>query len=128
MTGQTSPDDVVRAFLAAIEAQQLDRALELVAEDVVYDNVPIGAVTGRDQVRSVLSRPVEQADEVRWVVSHQVAQDDVVMNERVDRFRIGEKWVEIPVAGLFVVREGLIRVWRDYFDVETYRSQQRAAQ
>lgn len=124
MTGQPSPDEVVRAFLAAIEARDLDGAAGLLAEDVVYDNVPIGAVTGRDGAREVLRRPIEGADEVRWEVSHQVAAGDVVMNERVDRFRIGEAWVEIPVAGVFVVRDGLIQVWRDYFDLETYRRQQ----
>lgn len=128
MTGQAPPDDVVRAFLAAVQAQELDRALELLAADVVYDNVPIGAVTGRDQVGDVLRRPVEDADEVQWVVSHQVAQGDIVMNERVDRFRVGDQWVEIPVAGVFIVRDGLIQVWRDYFDLETYRSRQRAVQ
>ena len=31
-----------------------------------------------------------------------------------------------PVAGLFVLRGGLIAVWRDYFDLETYRRQTRA--
>jgi quercetin dioxygenase-like cupin family protein len=34
----------------------IDAALTLVTDDVVYDNVPIGAVTGPDGIRSALSR------------------------------------------------------------------------
>ena len=28
--------------------------------------------------------------------------------------------VELPVAGLFVVRDGRIALWRDYFDMTTF--------
>ena len=41
------------------------------------------------------------------------------MNERLDRFRTGDTWVELPVAGVFVVRHGKIALWRDYFDRDT---------
>jgi limonene-1,2-epoxide hydrolase len=46
---------------------------------------------------------------------------NVVVNERLDRFRIGEGWLELPVAGFFeVTDDGRISVWRDYFDMATY--------
>ena len=45
------------------------------------------------------------------------------MNERLDRFQLGGGWVEVPVAGLFVLRDGRIALWRDYFDLATYRRQ-----
>ena len=47
---------MVRAFVAAIERKDIDAALALVTDDVVYDNVPIGAVIGPDGIRSALSR------------------------------------------------------------------------
>ena len=68
------------------------------------------------------------------MVHRQVTQDDgdgsgTVMNERTDRFRMGEgddaRWAEIPLAGLFVVRGGHITLWRDYFDDATFRLQLR---
>lgn len=118
----TEPDEVVRAFVAAIERKDIDAALALVTEDVVYDNVPIGAVTGPDGIRGALSRLLG-AEQIEWVTRRQVADGDVVMNERVDRFQLDGRWVEIPVAGLFVLRDGRIALWRDYFDLATYRSQ-----
>jgi len=45
------------------------------------------------------------------------------MNERVDRFKIGDKLVAIPVTGVFEVRAGKIAAWRDYFDLATWQNQ-----
>lgn len=115
--------DVVDAFIAALERRDVDAALQSVADDVVYDNVPLGPVTGRTAAREVLAAAVGRAEQVEWKVRHQVVDGDVVMNERLDRFLVGGRWIEVPVAGLFVLRAGRIAVWRDYFDLQTYRRQ-----
>jgi limonene-1,2-epoxide hydrolase len=119
----TEPDEVVRAFMAAIERQDIDAALALVTDDVGYDNVPIGTVTGPDGIRGALGRLLGTAERIEWVTRHQVGTGDVIMNERLDRFRLDGRWVEVPVAGLFVLRDGRIALWRDYFDLATYRRQ-----
>ena len=36
-----------------------------------------------------------------------------------DRFEIHGRWVTLPVAGIFEIRDGLITLWRDYFDKAT---------
>ena len=96
----------------------------LVSDDIEYDNVPIGTVHGPDGVRSVLSGGVTAAaSEIQWVVHRQVADGDTVMNERTDRFLVDGRWIEIPIAAVFVVREGRVTLWRDYFDLESYRRQ-----
>ena len=122
-------DGVVRRFVAACAARDVDAALELLTDDVEYDNVPIGEVVGRDAVRSVLTGDLfAAATECEWVILRQVAgADGVVMNERVDRFRVGERWIEIPVAGIFELRDLRIALWRDYFDLADYRRQKHEA-
>lgn len=123
------PGAIVTQFINLIEARRVPDALALLAPDCEYDNVPIGKVTGPEQVGAILGPFVDRYDEVDWVVHHQVvsgtADDGVVMNERTDRFRCGERWVELPVMGLFLVRGGKIELWRDYFDLATL---QRASQ
>ena len=42
------------------------------------------------------------------------------MNERLDRFRSGDHWHELPVMGLFRIEDGRIVLWRDYFDRESF--------
>ncbi len=119
-----TPDETVTALVAACEARDLDAVCALVTDDIEYDNVPIGAVHGPDGVRSVLSGGVTAAaEQVEWVVLNQVASGDVVMNERIDRFLVDGRWIEIPIAAVFLVRDGRVCLWRDYFDLETYRRQ-----
>lgn len=39
-----------------------------VTDDVVYDNVPIGAATGPDGIRGALRRLLGAADRIEWVI------------------------------------------------------------
>ncbi len=117
------PAETVDAFIAAWGARDVDAAVSLAADDVVYENVGMSLTTGRDDLRSVISGFVDGIDEVDWVVHHQAAHGDVVMNERTDRFRRGDTWAEVRVLGIFVVRDGRIAQWRDYFDVVDARDQ-----
>jgi limonene-1,2-epoxide hydrolase len=119
-----TPAEVVTALVAACERRDLDAVCALVTDDIEYDNVPIGKVFGPDGVRKVLSGGVmAEADEVEWRVLAQTSGGDTVMNERVDRFRLNDRWIEIPIAAVFKVRDGRICLWRDYFDLDTYRKQ-----
>jgi limonene-1,2-epoxide hydrolase len=118
-----TPLEIVRSFIAAVERRDLDTALALVTDDVEYDNVPMASVHGPEGVRGVLAPFLERAAEVEWVVRREAATGDLVFNERLDRFRVGDSWIEIAVAGVWEVRDGKITLWRDYFDLEQYRSQ-----
>ena len=123
-----TPDDVVSALVRACEARDLDAVTALVTDDIEYDNVPIGKVFGPEGVRKVLSGGVsEAASEVEWVVHRQVSSGTTVMNERTDRFLVAGRWIEIPIAAVFEVRDGRVSLWRDYFDLETYRRQRQGS-
>jgi limonene-1,2-epoxide hydrolase len=116
-----SAADVVDTFLAHLCARDLDAAVALVTDDCEYDNVPIGKVHGPDGIRQTLGPFIGGCTQLDWIVHHQVADDRVVMNERTDRFEMGGRWIELDVAGLFVVRDGRIALWRDYFDLPTFQ-------
>ena len=118
-----TPAETVDAFIRAIEARDVESAVALLADDCVYDNVPMEAVVGPRAVAQVLGPLITSCREVDWVVHRQVAQGDLVMNERLDRFSIAGRWVEVPVCGVWEVVDGRIRLWRDYFDLATFRAQ-----
>ena len=113
-----SPDETVTAFIEAIEAKDLDAAMALAADDIEYDNVPMDTAHGAAATRALLESFVAMSEEIAWEVHHQVTAGDVVMNERTDRFRSGDRWLEIPVAGVWRVEDGRITLWRDYFDLQ----------
>ena len=120
----STPEEVVDEFIRRITSIELESALELVSADVEYDNVPIGKNIGPDGMREVLGQMTTGVDEVEFVIHRQVAVGQIVMNERNDRFHIGDTWLELPVAGVFEVNtDGLITLWRDYFDLATFTNQ-----
>lgn len=121
-----TPGEIVTALIRAAEVRDIDAVCALCSPDIEYDNVPSGKVFGHDGVRKVLSGMTGRADEIDWVVHRQIEQDGTVFNERTDRFRVGEVWIEISLAGLFVVEDGVIVLWRDYFDLATYTRQKEA--
>ena len=118
-----TPAEVVDAFIAAIERKDIAGAAELVADDVSYENMPMDPIVGRDAMVQALTGFLGPATEVEWPVSRQFEAGNFVFNERLDRFKIGDGWLELPIAGVFEVNDGLITLWRDYFDMNTYTTQ-----
>ena len=116
-------EDIVNEFMERIQQMDLDAACELVSDDVEYDNVPVGKVTGPDGIKNILGPMVGMFDELDWVIHRQIASDTLVLNERTDRFGKGGKWMELPVAGVFEVRDNKITLWRDYFDLTSMTNQ-----
>ena len=52
---------------------------------------------------------------------------DVVFCERLDRTKSSQGDVDLPCVGVFLMREGKIYEWRDYFDANTYSRAMSAA-
>jgi limonene-1,2-epoxide hydrolase len=76
-------------------------------------------------VKQILGPFTSGCSEIDWVIVRQSATGDmnagVVLNERIDRFKMGERWVELPLAGVFEIKNGKISLWRDYFDLATFQ-------
>lgn len=118
-----TPAETVTAFINAIEAKDIDAAAALAAPDISYENMPMDPISGVEMMSQVLTGFLGAASEVDWQILEQVEQGDTVMNERLDRFKIGDGWLELPVAGVFKVVDGKITLWRDFFDMASYTSQ-----
>lgn len=124
MTMSPSPMDVVRRFMKLMEPLDYDNALKLVSPDCTYINPPpIGEVRGPAGVRAVLEPFFAPTKENEFKVLRAAQDGPVVLLERLDRHLFGDKWVELPVTGVYEVRDGLITYWRDYFDYTTIASQ-----
>lgn len=117
------PQPIVREFIAAIERKHIEAAAALLTDDIRYENMPMDPIIGRDAVTATLRMFLEPASEVEWPVLRQVVDGNCVINERLDRFKIGDGWLELPVAGVFEVTGGAISLWRDYFDMGAYQRQ-----
>jgi limonene-1,2-epoxide hydrolase len=113
------PIEVVEAFLAAFAAMDFDTALTFLAEDVEYTNIPIGTVRGHSGVLEVLDPFFAPIHENEFLISRRARSGAVVFLERLDRHRLDHGWRELPVNSVFEVHDGIVTVWRDYFDLTT---------
>ena len=115
---------IVEDFIAAFNANDLDKIMSFFAEDAIYHNMPMAPVEGLEAIRGVIQGFSALAVEIDWI-THNIAEsaDGSVLTERTDRFLIGEKWVELPVMETFVIRDGKVAQWRDYFDMNQFTSQ-----
>lgn len=118
------PETVVRNFCAAFERKDVSELGDFFTPDAVYHNMPIAPVQGREAIEKTLHQFLDPASEARFELLHVVASGPVVLTERVDRFVVGGKPVELPVMGAFeVTPDGKISAWRDYFDMAQFQKQ-----
>ena len=116
--------EVVERFIAAWSRNDVDELLSFFQPDALYHNVPVEPVRGVDAIRQVIVSFAGPATAIEWVV-HRIAEaaNGDVLTERLDRFEIGGTWIELPVMGSFVLRDGKIAEWRDYFDMKQFTDQ-----
>ena len=113
----TDPNAFVAQFIEVFHTNDSDALLEYFAPDATWHNIPMEPAVGRDAIYALLQGFVAQGVLVTGVdVKHQLAQGNVVINERVDHVSVGGKSMSVPVCGVFVLEDGLIKEWRDYFD------------
>src|SRR4051794_27708977 len=108
-----TPLETVNAFMTAAANRDYDTALGLLTDDVEYQNMPLPPVRGAAGVKDTLEMLLASAESSEWVVHREVANGNLVMNERTDRFLVNGNWIELPVAGIFELRGDRIALWRD---------------
>ena len=112
----TDPQEVTEAFLAALADKDVETANALIDDDILYVNVGLPSVRGRQQMQRVfdlLARP-ESAFEVYL---HSISADGpTVLTERTDVIVNRRLRAQFWVWGRFEVRDGRITLWRDSFD------------
>ena len=118
--------EALTQFLGAINNQDVNTAIKFFTADAVYHNMPLEPVEGPQAIRAAMERFLKPATEVDWQVLNIAQVGDRVLTERIDRFKIVNKWVELPVMGTFDFRDGKIKAWRDYFDLATWTKQMQA--
>ena len=123
-----SATEIVKAFLKSMERLDYASALPHLGPDCEYTNPPpLGTVRGPEGVRAVLEPFFAPTLENEFVILREATDGGKVFLERLDRHRLSDRWVELPVTGVFDVADGKIVYWRDYFDAQTILSQWPAA-
>lgn len=118
-------EQIVTSFVKEFEvgAPDPEKVGAYFTDDAVYHNIPMDPIVGKTAIMAAVVGWKNMMLSNGWEIRHQVASGDVVMNERIDRFKANGKDIALPVVGVFELRDGKIAAWRDYFDMNQFRSQ-----
>ena len=120
----TDAEKIVTDFCNAWPRKNIEELLAFFTDDAVYHNIPLDSAKGKDAIRSVINTFLPMARSLQFKVLHSASNGNVVFNERVDIFDLGNgKTISLPVAGVFEVTGSKISAWRDYFDMQMYTKQ-----
>lgn len=115
-----SSEEIVREFITAWSRLNVDELIGYFAVNGTYHNMMAKPVTGHDALRRFIGGFVRGWSATAWEIVTIISRGDLVVAERVDRTRVGDKQVELPCCGVFEMSGDKIQVWRDYFDLATY--------
>ncbi|WP_375500271.1 limonene-1,2-epoxide hydrolase family protein [uncultured Jatrophihabitans sp.] len=116
LTTPTAPRDVVEAFLDALADSDLERASELIAENIDYVNVGLPVIRGRERVLRALALMDRPSASFEVYVHAISVNGPTVLTERTDVLSFGRFRSQFWVTGRFDVVDGRITLWRDSFD------------
>ena len=113
-----SAKQVVQQFCDGMVNRDVVALRPLLADEVVYQNAGMPAAEGIEATLAALAFQFEMfPDSYEYETINSVGEGDVVMNERLDYIRGPEgNRHGLPVMGTFVVRDGKIIRWTDYWD------------
>ena len=107
---------VVEEFFAACSAFDFDAALDMIDDSCIYKNVPFHTAKGKDRVVRDLSSMAKAMNQFDVEMVNIATNGNVVLTERIDTIGGRLFKMDIPLMGVFVVQNGKISEWRDYFD------------
>jgi limonene-1,2-epoxide hydrolase len=109
------PIEVVQRFFCALAEGEVETAVSLVVDDLVYANVSLPTIRGKHrftQAAQFYFRHMSFDVQVHGIA----ANGPLVLTERTDQLVFGRLRLQIWVCGSFEVVDGRITTWRDYFD------------
>jgi len=117
-------ETLVRDFLGSWEGRDLEIICGAFADDAVYHNVPVKPIEGIAGIRAIFQAFLDAFAEAKLDIVTLAAEPGLVLAERVDYFTMNDGTrVVLPVTGVFVVKNGEITRFSDYFDLADFERQ-----
>ena len=117
---------LVRAFYEVWSRLDVEELMSYFTETSVWHNVPDGEpLRGASAIRQVIEWLVEdwtRDAKVNFEVLNFASRENLVFSERVDHVESLGRRVDLPVVGIFLIENGKIVEWRDYYDAATFNS------
>jgi limonene-1,2-epoxide hydrolase len=114
----TAAKQVVRQFCDLMSKRDPESLRPYLADNVTYQNTGMPASVGAEETIANLAGQFGMfPDSYEYRMKNIVAEGEVVMTERQDMIKGPDGTLHpVPVMGTFIVRDGKIVRWTDYWD------------
>ena len=117
-------EKLVREFLGSWQGRNLDTICSVFAENAVYHNVPVKPIEGVAGIRAIFQAFLDAFTFAELKIITLAAEPGLVLAERIDYFTMNDgRKIVLPVTGVFVVKNGKITRFSDYFDLADFERQ-----
>jgi limonene-1,2-epoxide hydrolase len=115
----STPISIVQEFCDRMIDRDAEALRRFLAPDAVYQNCGMPPAVGVDQiVQNLAGQFAMFPDSYEYIMKNIAANGDVVLTERIDLIKGPDGKVHgVPVMGTFVLRNGQIARWTDYWDL-----------
>ena len=114
---------IIDRFHRAFAKGDFQSVMDCCTDDVVWDNVPMKPIVGKQAVLTFLEKFARGMSDPRYERKNVLERDGLVMVEGVENYVKNSKSVRVPYMAAFEIRDGKISQWRDYFDLSTVERQ-----
>ena len=114
---EVANEDLVTRFCLAWASRDIEKLVPFLADNLVYQMFEKRPdLIGIEEFRREVGPFLKDLARVEWDILRTYAIGQVVINERVDHFiaQPGGRSMHFAIAGLFVVKNEKIELWRDY--------------
>ena len=117
-------EKLVREFLDSWQGRNLDTICSALADSAVYHNVPVKPIEGMAGIRAIFQAFLDAFTHAELKIITLAAEPGLVLAERIDYFTMNDgRKIVLPVTGVFVVKNGKITRFSDYFDLADFERQ-----
>lgn len=125
----TAEEKTVRDFMSSWHVDQPKAYEHYLSKDCVWEQPGMPTANGKAECLAILeawqaASPRSQGDHLfRLVIRNVAVRGAVVIVERADEVidESGQVVISFPCVGVFVVRNGFVCEWRDYYDASPHR-------
>ncbi len=113
---------LIQRFWRDLEKRDFDKVGSYFAEDGHYEDVPAPdeGATGPRAIAARLRVGLEPIEDYVHHLHRMVAEGDTVFTEHTEDWHFGEGVVvSLPFVSVHVVEDGRVKLWRDYWDLQT---------
>lgn len=119
--GAEASKKLVSDFLHSWQDRDIDRICSFFTPDAVYHNVPVAPIEGIAGIREIFAGFLAAFEVATLEIVTIVAEPNLVLAERVDHFVLfNGRSVDLPVNGVFELKDGKIHRFSDYFDLKSF--------